>query len=139
MAIMQKRVAEDQDDKYLLSIGWKFAGLTLFEYPLNDDFRGFYTKEKALALTKEEGLDMYCPACGSCGEEECCRPEKCICFYAEHYNKTYRELSDEHEAFFQLIKALAAEQSFDLYLMPRVEGLIVDARKLLEEFGYDTK
>lgn len=135
MAIEQKRVPQDLDDRRLLDIGWRFAGLQLFEYPLNDSFRGYWTKEQALKLTEENGLDLYCPLCGSCGEEGCCRPEKCKCFYAEHYNKTYRELLDEHEAFYQLVRGLAVAP---LDFAPVSREVQLNAQQLLEEFGYDT-
>lgn len=131
MAQIDKREAEDKDEERLLSIGWKFAGLALFEYPLLDTVRGYYTKEQAINLTEELMLDVYCPVCGSCGEEGCCRPEMCKCFYAEHYNKTYHELLDEHEQFLNLLKALVdTSGEYDR------DDQIADACQLLEELGY---
>jgi len=130
--IQHKREPADQQEKMLLSIGWKFAGFTLFEYPLSDDIRGYYTKYQALKVTEEYMLDVYCPMCGSCGEEGCCRPEKCKCFYSEHYNKTYRELLDEHERFLILLRALT-----DTTGEYSIADQIADATDLLKELCYD--
>jgi len=43
---------------------------------------------------------VYCPTCGSCGEEGCCPPDKCQafpCLYGENSAQSYRELEDENE------------------------------------------
>lgn len=133
--IETKRTPQDKDEELLVSCGWEPRGISLWEYPLNDAYRGHYTKEAALELTREEGLDVYCPLCGSCGEEECCRPEMCKCFYADHYNKTYRQLSDEHEAFYRLVKQIADIQNDEGF----IGKYIRDARAILEDYGYDSE
>lgn len=129
-----QRIPQDDEEHYLLQTGWKFAGLTLFEYSLSSDIRGYYTKDQAIQMTEEYMLDVYCPMCGSCGEEDCCRPEMCKCFYSEHYNKTYRELLDEHEQFYQLVKQIADIQNDEGFIGKYIQN----ARKILEELGYDT-
>ena len=54
-----------------------------------------------------EKLDSpYCPTCGACGEEGCCPPDRCkhlICFYGEHYVRTYRDLEAENKRLRQIV------------------------------------
>lgn len=126
------RTPQDREDNYLLSIGWKFAGLTLYKYPLSTEVRGYYTKSQALKLTRELGLDLYCPMCGACGEEDCCPPDQCNCLYSEHYNKTYRELLGEHQMFYDLVVKLKNTPEVSLDELPAL------ANQLLEELGYVT-
>lgn len=129
--IKHDRFPQDDLDRRLLSVGWRFSGLSLFSHP---QIRGHCNREQALKITEEQMLDVYCPACGSCGEEGCCPPEKCICFYREHYNKTYRELESEHERFLTLLRALT-----DTTGAYNKMDQIHDAAALLKELGYDTE
>lgn len=44
---------------------------------------------------------LYCPTCGSCGEEGCCDPAKCKavqCLYPDRNIESYRELEAQLEA-----------------------------------------
>jgi len=134
MATYEKRAPQDDVDRRLVSVGWKLVGFVLFEYPNNPELRGYYTKEQAVAKTEELMLDVYCAACGACGEEGCCSPDRCICFYGEHYDKAYKDLADEHERFLRFVQGIKA---LDEGTMISTSDLIDTATELLQKMGYE--
>lgn len=112
------RKPEDTKEKWLCSIGWKMVGLTLWQYPNTEAFRGYHTKERAIELSEEFGLDIYCPACGACGEDGCCSPDRCRCFYLEHYNNCYKDLLEENEKYYNFIKKVSLTPDVRLDELP---------------------
>ena len=127
--IGRMRTPQDDQERYLERVGWKPVGLILYQYP-HEELRTTYTKEQALALTEEMGLDMYCTTCGACGEEGCCLPDKCVCLYREHYDKTYKSLLDENELLYKFmedISELEDSRADERYV------LVLELKKKLEE------
>jgi hypothetical protein len=88
-----KREPQDEDDQRLLDDGWEFAGMGLFTHC------SLAFKPKSKAYTKEQALDMflgyYCPACGACGIEQCCSPDRCKCMFKEEYTIAYDDMSKD--------------------------------------------
>jgi len=95
------RKPEDEDDERLLRDGWSFAGISMYRHP-GLAYLGAVTKQQAL----EEHMGFYCSACGACGEEGCCNPDKCKCMYGEHYKLSYKELLEENEKLYNLYNEL---------------------------------
>ena len=53
------------------------------------------------------GVPIYCPTCGSCGEEGCCSPDGCEmvpCLYGDKYVKSYEELLEDCDFYLHLLK-----------------------------------
>lgn len=55
-----------------------------------------FTLQEDIEHTLEDHLDtIYCKTCGSCGEEGCCSPSRCL--YGESNAASYNELLEENE------------------------------------------
>lgn len=72
-------------------------------------FRELWSKK----ITELLDENLYCPECGSCGEEGCCPPDICVhlkenllCLYGLYYAKTYKELLDENTSLREEIEGL---------------------------------
>jgi hypothetical protein len=53
-------------------------------------------------LRRKKLNNSYCKECGSCGEPDCCPPEKCK--YWDSNQRAYKELSDDYFQAFSLLK-----------------------------------
>ena len=53
------RTPQDSQEEYLVRIGWNMVGLRLWSYPNNEHLKLYYSKEKAIELSEELGLDVY--------------------------------------------------------------------------------
>lgn len=50
---------------------------------------------------------VYCPMCGSCGEELCCAPTKCVelkCMYGEDAVQQYKDALQETNVLYNLLQ-----------------------------------
>ena len=104
-----KREPRNNQEKWLIKIGWRMVGLQLLEYPNSTDIRGAYTLEKATEISEELGLDLYCPVCGACGIDGCCSPDRCRCLHREQYNEDYKTLLEENERLRDQLKVKNSE------------------------------
>ena len=121
------RTTKGSHEEWLVRIGWKMVGLSLWEYPNNEDLKLFYTTDRAISLSEELGLDLYCTACGACGIDGCCSPDKCKCMHREQYDKDYRTLLAENEEYYNFIKEVSQ------MIYTSVEEYANDAKKILGE------
>ena len=122
-----KRTPQDSQEEYLVRIGWNMVGLRLWSYPNNEHLKLYYSKEKAIELSEELGLDMYCTACGACGIDGCCSPDRCTCLYRDVYSDDYKTLLEVNEKYHNFIK----EVSEMIYVS--VEEYADQAKKVLND------
>ncbi len=119
------RTPQGSHEEWLVRIGWEMVGLNLWEYPNSFEFRLYYTTDQAIAISEENGLDLYCPACGACGTDGCCSPTKCKCLHHGQYKQDYETLLRENESFYTFIQGVADT----IYLS--VDELSNEAKKVL--------
>lgn len=112
------RTPQGSHEEWLVRIGWKMVGLNLWEYPNSFEFRLYYTTDQAIAISEEKGLDLYCPACGSCGTDGCCSPDRCKCLHRDQHNKDYETLLRENEEYYNFIKKVSITPDVDLDMLP---------------------
>lgn len=121
------RTPQGSHEEWLVSIGWNMVGLTLWQYPNNEEIKLFYSTDKAIAISEEKGLDLYCTTCGACGTDGCCSPDRCKCLHREQYDKDYKTLLEENEKYYNFIKKVSNTADVDL------DELSVQANQLLGE------
>jgi hypothetical protein len=73
---------------------------------LENDLKDF---ELELKERREFGHADYCVTCGSCGEDGCCSPSKCVmvkCLHGEGNKNSYTDLLEENERLRQEVISL---------------------------------
>ena len=62
--VRHNRTPQNSQEEWLVRIGWKMVGLSLWQYPNNEDLKLYYTVDKAIAIS--EGLELRrCDTCGA--------------------------------------------------------------------------
>ena len=85
--------------------------------------------------------EIYCPRCGSCGEDLCCPPELCVevqeGLYCDYNKMSYREAMDKIEFLYKAIKEYkeAYEMAEKCLSMILSSGTTEEAAKLMENLA----
>lgn len=81
----------------------------------------------------EETDDIYCPECGSCGEEGCCPPDNCETvqgLYCEGNLRSYKALEEQWDIMYKALAHIASLDSGVMGIAQKAVEDVDDAMKM---------